>query len=144
MTDSMNVKKNILLYAWQLPQNLLGALMFWWYRRNSKIFKGTFRDIRVLYSDRMRGGLSLGEYVILPFSAGWLPECSWLKDVDNLHRHEWGHSWQSRLLGWLYLPFVGFQSLAHASLHGPYCGDKEYHHFWTERWADRLGGVERD
>lgn len=76
MTDSMNVKKNILLYAWQLPQNLLGALMFWWYRRNSKIFKGTFRDIRVLYSDRMRGGLSLGEYVILPFSAGWLPECS--------------------------------------------------------------------
>lgn len=144
MTDSMNVKKNILLYAWQLPQNLLGALMFWWYRRNSKIFKGTFRDIRVLYSDRMRGGLSLGEYVILPFSAGWLPECSWLKDVDNLHRHEWGHSWQSRLLGWLYLPFVGFQSLAHAFLHRPYCGDKEYHHFWTERWADRLGGVERD
>lgn len=144
MTDSMNVKKNILLYAWQLPQNLLGALMFWWYRRNSKIFKGTFRDIRVLYSDRMRGGLSLGEYVILPFSAGWLPECSWLKDVDNLHRHEWGHSWQSRLLGWLYLPFVGFQSLAHAFLHGPYCGDQEYHHFWTERWADRLGGVERD
>lgn len=140
----MNVKKNILLYAWQLPQNLLGALMFWWYRRNSKIFKGTFRDIRVLYSDRMRGGLSLGEYVILPFSAGWLPECSWLKDVDNLHRHEWGHSWQSRLLGWLYLPFVGFQSLAHAFLHEPYCGDKEYHHFWTERWADRLGGVERD
>lgn len=140
----MNVKKNILLYAWQLPQNLLGALMFWWYRRNSKIFKGTFRDIRVLYSDRMRGGLSLGEYVILPFSAGWLPECSWLKDVDNLHRHEWGHSWQSRLLGWLYLPFVGFQSLAHAFLHGSYCGDKEYHHFWTERWADRLGGVERD
>lgn len=57
MTDSMNVKKNILLYAWQLPQNLLGALMFWWYRRNSKIFKGTFRDIRVLYSDRMRGVL---------------------------------------------------------------------------------------
>lgn len=114
----MNVMKNILLYAWQLPQNLLGALMFWWYRRNSKIFKGTFRDIRVLYSDRMRGGLSLGEYVILPFSAGWLPECSWSKDADNLHRHEWGHSWQSRLLGWLYLPFVGFQSLAHAFLHG--------------------------
>lgn len=139
----MNLKK-ILLYVWQLPQNLLGALMFWWYRRNSKIFKGTFRDIRVLYSDRMRGGLSLGEYVILPFSAGWLPECSWLKDVDNLHRHEWGHSWQSRLLGWLYLPFVGFQSLAHAFLHGPCCGGKDYHHFWTERWADRLGGVERD
>lgn len=140
----MSVMKKILLYVWQLPQNLLGALMFWWYRRNGKIFRGTFRDIRVLYSDRMRGGLSLGEYVILPFSAGWLPECSWSKDVDNLHRHEWGHSWQSRLLGWLYLPFVGVQSIAHAFLHDRHCGDREYHHFWTERWADSLGGVERD
>lgn len=86
----MSVMKKILLYVWQFPQNLLGVLLFWWYRRNSKIFRGTFRDIRVLYSDRMRGGLSLGEYVILPFSAGWLPECSWSKDVNNLHRHEWG------------------------------------------------------
>ena len=136
--------KRMLLNIWQLPQNLLGALLFWWYRRNSESHTGTFYGLRVLYSDRMHGGLSLGKYVILPLSAGMSPECEWPKSVEDLHCHEWGHSWQSRLLGWLYLPFVGVQSIAHAFLHDRHCEDKEYHHFWTERWADRLGGVERD
>ena len=135
--------KRMLLYIWQFPQNLLGALLFWWYRRNSKNYSGTFYGLKVLYSARMGGGLSLGKYVILPLSAGKSPESEWPKSVENLHCHEWGHSWQSRLLGWLYLPLIGFQSISHAFLHGRHCSDKDYHHFWTERWADRLGGVER-
>lgn len=50
------------------------------------------------------------------------------------------------MLGPLYLPLIGLQSLCHAAVHYDLCGKKKYKpytHFWTERWADRLGGVRR-
>lgn len=138
----MNLKK-ILLYVWQLPQNLLGQLLFRWYGRDRLAVESAYRGVRVLYSRKMNGGISLGSHIVLPYIHS-------LPHVDNSPagmtlRHEWGHTRQSLILGWLYLPFVGFQSMAHAILHRKACGDgSDYHHFWTERWADRLGGVERD
>lgn len=39
----MNVLKEILLHDWQLPQNLLGLLMFRWYSTDTAYGAGTFR-----------------------------------------------------------------------------------------------------
>lgn len=119
--------ENFLLYVWQLPQNLLGLLAFRRYRDS-----GT-RDTeclwaKVRYSKRMKGGVSLGLYIIVNTKA-----------TPETLRHELGHSRQSRILGWLYLPMVGIQSFTHWMLHRGCCRERDYHHFWTERWADRLG-----
>ena len=120
---------SLLLNAWQLPQNLLGrglALLY---------VPGTWREyrgVRVLLSDRMRGGISLGRTIIL--SPAYCRE--------RTLRHEWGHTRQSLLLGPLYLPLVGLPSLLWAAWWRPGRG-RGYYTFFTERWADRLGEVGR-
>lgn len=118
----------IALYIWQLPQNLLGLLFLLFIKGEEKHRLG---DIVFYYSEDFPGGISLGQYIIVEHKKN--------KSV----RHEFGHCVQSRMLGWLYLPTVGICSLIHAWLHD--CGKegKTYYHFWTERWADKLGGVVR-
>lgn len=76
----------------------------------------------------MRGGVSLGKYIIVN---QWMPT----KEI----MHEYGHCIQSRYLGWLYLIVIGLPSLLWAMF---YRG-KNYYSFYTERWADKLGGVNR-
>jgi hypothetical protein len=71
------------------------------------------------------GGISLGKYIILSHD-----------DIDSI-KHEYGHSVQSRYLGWLYLLVIGLPSLLWAMF---YKGD-DYYKFYTEKNADKLGGV---
>ena len=82
------------------------------------------------------GSVSLGEYIFLSPSR-W-------NDTKTLN-HERGHRIQSRMLGWLYLPVVGIPSIIWAGCFDGYRKkhNVSYYSFYTERWADRLGGVER-
>lgn len=118
----------IILFIWELLQNLVGFL----YLKLSK-YKFTVRyflngntSIKYYYAEEFPGGLTLGEFI---FTNG-------PKHV----KHENGHVKQSRILGPFYLPFIGLNSLLHAALHDCKAHGKEYDHFWTEKWADRLGG----
>lgn len=121
-----------LLWAWQLPQNLLGLAVRAHHIRVSRTrIRTEYNGADVLIASSMTGGVSLGRYIVVP-----------LPGAARTVKHEWGHCRQSMMLGWMYLPLVGFQSAAHLLLHRKACGGKDYHHFWTERWADRLGGVE--
>ena len=112
--------KNILLYVWQLPQNILGLLLL--------LFAGGERYMRngvtYYYNENFDGGISLGRYIILSTH-------SWAGV-----KHEHGHCIQSRLLGPLYLIVVGLPSILHAWI--CYCRNHSYYDFWCERWADRL------
>ena len=82
----------------------------------------------------MRGGISLGRYVFL----------SWGQAGDrSTVFHELGHCRQSRMLGPLYLIVIGLPSLLWAWLGDRIAPDKSYYWFYTEKWADRLGGVKR-
>ena len=83
----------------------------------------------------MRGGISLGSVIIL--GSRYYDDGS---DIDE--RHEWGHIRQSQYLGPLYLLVIGLPSILWAAL---YRGDAKgyYTGFYTERWADRLAGIER-
>lgn len=121
--------KDILLFVWQLPQNLLGLLLRF-------IYDGYDTDHVthiVRRSTKMRGGISLGRYVIIN---------QWAEETTALH--EYGHCRQSMLLGWLYLPIIGLPSIIWAGMHQLECISKRwsYYSFFTERWADRLGGLE--
>lgn len=124
----MNLFLQILLWIWQLPQNLVGLLFLLFITGEVKHKLGS---IRFFYAKNFPGGITLGEYIILYTRDEW--------DV----RHEFGHVIQSRILGPLYLPVVGLCSLVHAWLNEAIgCCKKHpegYHHFWTEKWANKLG-----
>ena len=124
--------KDILLYAWQLPQNLLGLLLIAVIRPEDAY---DFEGVRLFYAyKRMRGGISLGRYIIVRSRFRGMN--------DQTEMHELGHCRQSQILGWLYLPVIGLPSLLWAAWWNE--GRKRsYYSFYTERWADRLGNVQR-
>lgn len=122
----------ILLYLWQLPQNLVGLLVFAVVRDGTRIDDGT--GTLLLFSPRMRGGISLGRYVIIADR--------YVTDF-KVWDHELGHAKQSKILGWLYLPVIGLPSLLWAAWWNEDRGIS-YYSFYTERWADHLGNVQRD
>ena len=134
MKKTLKLILSVILYAWQLPQNLLGLLLLAFYEPELSY---DWKGVRLNYSPRMKGGISLGRYVILKgsaYSAGIKP--------GNDEAHEYGHSRQSRILGPLYLPLIGIPSLVHA-VNWTAASPKSYYDYWTERWADKLGGVTR-
>ena len=128
--------KKILLYFWQLPQNILGLLVILFTR--AVHYDSTDCWETPYYSF----GVSLGNYIIFGTRYYRVTEISW--------KHERGHQKQSLYLGWLYLLIIGIPSL---------CGnlyDRFFHKNWSmrdsydwyynqpvEKWADYLGGVER-
>lgn len=118
--------KNVALYLWQLPQNLIGAALFYWYYRDGDKYPWNKEsDVKInCYSEKMKGGITLGQYII----------------VQDLYYacHEYGHTVQSKILGPLYLPVIGIPSIIHAALHKYVCKNKDYYHFYTEKWANKL------
>lgn len=124
----MKILTSILLYLWQLPQNLAGLLLLLVLTGETRHRLGS---IRFYFLDSFPGGITLGEYIIVG------------TQQQLTVRHEFGHVRQSRMLGWLYLPVIGLPSLLWAALGSMVCPFREYHWFYTEAWADRLGGVKR-
>lgn len=109
--------KTILLWLWQAPQNIIGAVIYHLYD-GKKIECG--KNVHCKVSSEMRGGITLGDYIIV--------------DDPRVIEHELGHVKQSRMLGPLYLIVIGLPSLLHAALHE--CNN--YYHFYTEKWAEKL------
>ena len=118
--------------TWGLFQTFLGALVF-------LACPGCARSLyRGGVVTRWKGsrGLSLGLFLFVPEKAD-----------ERLLAHEYGHSLQSLLLGPLYLFVIGLPSVVWAGL--PVLERRRerrgvsYYAFYTERWADRWGGVVR-
>lgn len=128
----MKTVKSLLLTLWQLPQNLLGAII--WFvcqvnKRTTQHWNG-----RLIVEWGLNSGLSLG-YFIFVRSA----------NAEKTVKHEYGHTKQSLLLGWLYLIIIGLPSIIWAGCFGNYRAKHRvsYYAFYTESWADKLGGVVR-
>lgn len=127
--------KNFLTSTWELPQNLLGRLVV-------KMFNAIYYDKALdsdtvkLYVWNVNAGLSLGNYIFIPDQP--VPE--------SFIKHEYGHSLQSKQLGWLYLPVIGIPSIIWFHCFSEYRKkhNVSYYSFYTEKWADRLGGVNRE
>lgn len=131
-----------LLWIWQFPQNVVGLALRRWWRKNifSEIDGNAFVSVpgkhRIYYAKDFPGGISLGAYVIGNY---WWKTYHWRRGQSE--RHEMGHCKQSLYLGPLYLLVIGLPSLIHA---WTYKGSPDgYYKFFTESWADRLGGVKR-
>lgn len=129
--------KAFISYIWELPQNLLGIVV-------KKIFKATPYTTygkTVVYSWKARGGLSLGEYIFVPFENA-NPNAY---GVQRYIAHEYGHTIQSKYLGWFYLLVIGLPSLIWCGCFNGYRAKHgiSYYAFYTEKWADALVGIER-
>ena len=117
-----------LIWLWCFPQMLAGFLL----RIVTRAKKSGDH-----YEYNIRGGsVSLGEYIFLS------PQN---KDDERVLRHEKGHTKQSRMLGWLYLLVIGLPSFIWFTFFKRYRAkhNKDYYSFYTERWADRLAGINR-
>lgn len=112
---------------WCLPQNLLGLLLRVIYKGNDS----QYEDALVRRSTKMRGGISLGKFIVVNQFSG-----------QNTIKHEYGHCRQSKYLGWFYLLVVGLPSILHAAFCK--CKRHSYYDIYPENWADKLGGVKRN
>ncbi len=119
--------KIFLMWTWELPQTLLGALLIWIYGAS---YLEDIYNRKIYSSDIMTGGISLGRFILIN---------SKYNNTDTIKKHEYGHTRQSSYLGPVYIPSVGICSLLNAG----FGFTSDYYDFWTEKWADKLGGVER-
>lgn len=143
MKNLLNKIKRVAMYAWQLPQNLLGLALIKYYKPERKYVLDN--GVEIHYATKMQGGISLGKYALVN-------TCHYRKTLEetikrDTVRHEAiGHTKQSRILGPLYLPIVGLQSICWAGIYGTKLfppTPNGYYKFWTEKWADKLADVER-
>lgn len=120
--------KQIFLWIWCFPQNLVGLIV-------KHITKAEKKGNHYRFSIKC-GSVSLGEYIFL-CPSHW-------RDITTL-KHENGHRVQSRMLGWLYLPIIGIPSLIWAGCFEWYRKkyNVSYYSFYPEKWADQIAGIDR-
>ena len=119
----------ILLFIWQLPQNIVALVMLPFLGKLELISYKKF--CFAFKASKMAGGISLGTFAFLsPSNAK--------KTTIVMHEQE-GHTFDSKLFGPLYLFVIGIPSIMWAWL-----GDdnKCYYDFYTERWANKHAGLE--
>lgn len=122
----------ILIYIWQLPQNLVGLIIRIFYKKKTSI---SYKGKMVRVCNGFPGGISLGETIIIMKYPN-------TKDTWDTVKHEYGHSIQSKYLGWFYLFVIGIPSILWAVWWNPK-RNVSYYSFYTEKWADKLGNVQR-
>lgn len=127
-------------WTYELPQTLLGYILTTIYSKKLNSIK-EHAGAKVYIYDDFPGGISLGRYILIR-DVSWWPEYQ-----DEMTKHEFGHCVQSKYFGWLYLPVVGICSGLHALTYKwrmKLGWIKNYYDYWTEKWADTLGGVKRE
>ena len=129
--------KNILLFIWQLPQNLIGLFIILVNFKNVTKNKSK-KCFKVKYLCDC--GISLGNYIIIDSDitcSGWTVG------------HEQGHQKQSQMFGWLYLILIGLPSICgniiNRVFHKNWKTPKRLNWYYNLPWeksAIKLGGYE--
>lgn len=119
----------ILLFVWQLPQNIIALIMLPFIGKLELISYKKF--CFAFKAEKMMGGISLGNFAYLDNTLSKKP-------AIVMHEQE-GHTFDSKIFGPLYLFVIGIPSIMWAWL-----GDdnKCYYDFYTERWANKHAGLE--
>lgn len=123
-----NYIKNLLMWLWQFPQNLLAICI------EGILCEAAYREGKIdgntLIYNYVLPTMSLGNYIFVN---------TMFSNTDIKHSH--GHSKQSRILGPLYLVVIGIPSLLHLIVYN-ICSkigfSWDYYKFYTELWANKL------
>lgn len=124
--------KQIALFLWCLPQNILGLIVLI-FTKFQRAKTQRYEEVFVTHW-KYSSGCSLGCFVFIPKYA----------DEKTL-RHEYGHYLDGNCLGPLFLLVIGIPSFCWAAFFDKYRykHNISYYSFYTERRADKLGGVVR-
>lgn len=121
----------ILVCIWQLPQIIAACLYHVYITKSEGIVDTCYIQGAIVFIKKKScGSVTLGPYIFLSPRA-----------TDTTVRHEWGHTRQSLILGPLYFIVIGIPSIIWASTHRTIAPNKPYDWFYTEAWANKLGGV---
>ena len=121
-------------WVWQLPQNIIGSCYYIIIRKDITETIKPDNAGYSLYLKKTKGGISLGKYVFAH---------AYSYDLEFVMKHEVGHNIQSRMLGPLYIIIIGIPSFLWAMMHKKLFHNKDYYWFYTERWANKLAGIEQ-
>ena len=134
----------LILFLWQLPQNILGAIFYLYFKLSEKITeKESYKGINVFWvKDNTFSGVSLGTFIFINVK---------FQSDDRNKKHEYGHCIQSKWTGPLYLIIIGIPSYFRFSydVHilsktkSSYYRYKWYYSGYPEKSADKLGEVKR-
>ena len=121
---------NVTKILWTLPQNIIGFIGYMIFRKG---YKYKYNDAFIIEVPNKYGSVSLGNFIFVSNAT----------DEETI-KHEYGHTLQSKKLGWLYLFIIGMPSIIWASCFEGYRKKHNisYYAFYTERWANKLGGVQ--
>lgn len=123
----------VLKLIWQLPQVIAAYIYFIYLSSKDNILDTcTYQGSVVFIKKTTDGSVTLGKHIFLSSRVS-----------DKTLRHEWGHTRQSLLLGPLYLIIIGIPSILWAAIHDVIAPNISYYRFFSEKWADKLGGVSR-
>lgn len=115
---------------WQLPQVIVG----WIYLQlnMNKIINGFMHNgTSYFIVEGQRGSVTFcKDYIFLS---------KYAQNSDATIKHEYGHTIQSKWLGWLYFIVIGLPSIVWAFIHSNFRTGKKYEWFYTEKWATKLG-----
>lgn len=131
----MKILKSILLYVWQLPQNVLGFLLSLYCSGYKLYVCYDGEPVHVYTCKLFYSAVSLGDVIIAD-------ERIYIGGRTVNHEH--GHQKQSKILGPLYLIVIGLPSLLGNIAFRLFKIKRSlyYKQPW-EAWADKLGHVDR-
>lgn len=116
----------ILLFIWQLPQNIIAVLMLPFLGKLELIACRNYTFCFI--GEKMQGGISLGSFVYVSKS---------LSKYETHIAHELdGHTVDSKYFGPLYLFIIGIPSICWAGLRNTK-KHPNYYTFYTEKWANK-------
>lgn len=122
-----------ILFLWQLPQCLVGLILYFMFRIELIEYTNLHTNMNVLWiPTKWSACWSLGPFIFAHFDSG-----------QEILNHETGHSVQSLYLGPLFLLAVGLPSVF--LFWWRRLGNKShewYYDHYPENWANKLGGVD--
>lgn len=127
------VFKEVLLDVWCCVQLFIADVYL--AMVDSRVEDIVYREGVTYYIGRFYGAVSIGNSVFMN---------SRYRYSDYIMKHEYGHTIQSRILGIFYIPIIAIPSLLWAVFHTfatKVLGLRiNYFWFYTEKWANKLGG----
>jgi len=139
----------ILLVFWQLPQIIIGEIIYAWhavflrkrFQSSTYILCDQYKYVNAYiayYSLKKQGicafkGFSLGRRILIYYDNRYGKTDYLSNMIDKCKKHEYGHSVCSAYLGWLYIPLIAIPSLIITSISSN-LAKKCY----FEKWADNL------
>lgn len=129
--------KNIIEFLWGLPQNIIGLIMYLYYKAQgcqTEILDGA----KITYWGLNRGGCSMGQFLFIPDKTNIREKQ--VKETMNFIVHEYGHRIQSILTGPFWFLLFGFESIIWYLLWtNTKLNSKLYNSFYPEKNANYFG-----